>query len=96
MAQLLTGSICLTDIPADKISLFEKNGKKYLNVTVWINDKEDERGNIASIQVSQSKDERESGAKKVYIGNLKQPGKATEAKAVTVKQSAKNDNDLPF
>jgi len=85
MAQLLTGSICLTDIPADKISLFEKNGKKYLNVTVWINDKEDERGNIASIQVSQSKDERESGAKKVYIGNLKQPGKAKPS-----------NNDLPF
>ena len=73
MSQLFNGSICLTDIPKDKITTSEKNGKKYLNITVWLNDDADQYGNIGSLQVSQSKQERESGEKKVYIGNFKKP-----------------------
>ena len=76
MAQLLTGSICLTDIPKDKITTSEKNGKKYLNVTVWVNDEPDTYGNHASIQVSQTKKEREGKAPRSYIGNLKRPAAA--------------------
>jgi hypothetical protein len=73
MSKLYNGSICLTDIPKEKITTSEKNGKKYLNINVWVNDENDQYGNIGSIQLSQSKAEREAGEKKVYIGNIKQP-----------------------
>jgi hypothetical protein len=71
MSTLYNGSICLSDIPKDKITVSEKNGKKYLNINIWVNDEKDQFGNIGSINVSQSKDEREAGTKKVYIGNFK-------------------------
>lgn len=72
MSQFFNGSICLSDIPKDKITESTKNGKKYLNVVIWLND-EEKFGNIGSIQVSQTKEEREAKEKKVYIGNFKKP-----------------------
>lgn len=87
MSTLYNGSICLSDIPKEKITTSEKNGKKYLNFNLWVNDEKDQYGNIGSINVSQTKEERESGAKKVYFGNIKpvergitiqQPGVATD------------------
>lgn len=90
MSKLYNGSICLTDIPKEKVTTSEKNGKKYLNINVWVNDELDQYGNIGSIQLSQSKAEREAGEKKVYIGNIKQP----LASGVVV---AKDEpTDLPF
>ena len=71
MAQLFYGSIYLSDIPKDKITTSKKNGKKYLNITVWMNDQPDPYGNTASISIGQSEQERTSKASKVYIGNLK-------------------------
>ena len=65
MSKLLTGSIELTKI--DKAKIVEKNGRKWLNIAVWINDNKDQYGNIASIQISSKKDEP-----KIYIGNLKE------------------------
>ena len=65
MSKLLTGSIELTKI--DKSKIVEKNGRKWLNISVWINDEKDQYGNIASIQISAKKDEP-----KIYIGNLKE------------------------
>lgn len=75
MSQLFNGSICLSDIPKDKITESTKNGKKYLNVVIWLNDEEDKYKNIGSIQVSQTKEERETEPKipKQYIGNFKKP-----------------------
>jgi len=72
MSQFFNGSICLSDIPKDKITESTKNGKKYLNVVIWLND-EEKFGNIGSIQVSQTKDEREAKTPKQYIGNFKKP-----------------------
>ena len=98
MATLLTGSICLTDIPKDKINISEKNGKKYLNVTVWVNDEPDNYGNHASIQVSQTKEEREGKAPRTYIGNLKRPAApATPAEHPAGHVAAVQvTDDLPF
>lgn len=93
MSTLLTGSICLSDIPKDKITESTKNGKKYLNITLWVNDAPDQYGNDASISVNQTKDEREAGAKKTYIGNLKRP----QAAAITAPSNdGLSDDDLPF
>lgn len=75
---MLTGSIDVNKIDKSKLVTTDKNGNpfsngaKYLNVVVWLNDTADQYGNNASIQISQSKEEREQGNKAVYIGNLKE------------------------
>jgi ACT domain-containing protein len=97
MSKMMTGSICLTDIPKEKITVSEKNGKKYLNIVIWINDEPDKYGNDASIQVSQLKEERESKQKAVYIGNAKSQNKqAAPSNYPTSPQPGYSDNDLPF
>jgi hypothetical protein len=100
MSKLLTGSIDLSKIDKTKIVSTDKNGKpfengaKYLNVVVWINDEADKYGNNASIQISQSKEEREAGAKAIYIGNLKEPQSRNNEPTST--RSAQVADDLPF
>lgn len=81
--QMMTGSLCLSDIPKDKVFVSEKSGKKYLNVVLWINEEPDKFGNHAAVQVGLTKEEREAKAKPVYIGNLKIQG-------------SKPESDLPF
>ena len=103
MSKLLTGSIDLNKIDRTKIVSTNKDGKpfengaKYLNVVIWINDEADQYGNNASIQISQTKEEREAGEKATYIGNLKFPqnrdGEKAKAEPVT---SSKELDDLPF
>ena len=97
---LYNGSICLTDIPKDKITVSEKNGKKYLNIDLWIDtEKEaDQYGNICGIKVSQTKLEREQKVKAQYIGNLKAPRKQEVAGVapVAAQQAATVPDDLPF
>jgi len=70
-SQMMTGYLCLSDIPKDKVSVSEKNGKKYLNVVLWINSEPDKFGNSAAIQVGLTKEERAAKVKPLYIGNLK-------------------------
>lgn len=100
MSKLLTGSIDLNKIDKTKIVTTDKNGNpfengaKYLNVVVWINDELDNYGNKASIQISQSKEEREAGGKAIYIGNLKEP--QSRNNEPTSARSASVADDLPF
>ena len=100
MSKLLTGSIDLNKIDKTKIVSTDKNGNpfengaKYLNVVVWLNDEADKYGNNASIQISQSKEERESGAKAIYIGNLKEPQNRNNEPTST--RTASVADDLPF
>ena len=100
MSKLLTGSIDLNKIDKTKIVSVDKNGKpfengaKYLNVVVWLNDEADKYGNNASIQISQSKEEREAGVKAIYIGNLKQPQSRNNEPTST--RTAQVADDLPF
>lgn len=70
MNQLFIGSICVSDIPKEKLTQ-AKNGKLYLNIDIWINAENDQYGNIGSVSVRQSKEEREAKLKKVYFGNFK-------------------------
>jgi hypothetical protein len=100
MSKMLTGSIDLNKIDKTKIVDRDKNGNlfsngaKYLNVVVWINDEADQYGNNASIQISQSKEERDAGVKATYIGNLKEPqsrnNEPTSARTESV------EDTLPF
>jgi hypothetical protein len=100
MSKMLTGSIDLNKINKTNIVTTDKNGKpfengaKYLNVVVWINDEFDKYGNNASIQISQSKEERDAGAKAIYIGNLKEPQSRNNEPTST--RTASVGDDLPF
>ena len=106
---MLTGSIDLNKIDKTKIVSTDKNGNpfesgaKYLNIVVWINDEADKYGNNASIQISQSKEEREAGVKATYIGNLKEqqsrnnePTSAKNASFVDRLPTASFEDSLPF
>jgi hypothetical protein len=102
MSKMLTGSIDLNKIDKTKIVSTDKNGNpfengaKYLNVVVWINDEADKYGNNASIQISQSKEERDAGAKAIYIGNLKEPQSRNNEQTRANRESFADDNQLPF
>jgi len=100
-------SICLSDIPKDKIQVSEKNGKKYLNLNQFVDtEQESKYGTHGSITISQSKDEREAKAPKVYIGNATVYYSSEEqAKQAPVQQSPQEafpnaggipDSDIPF
>lgn len=69
MSALLSMSIDLTKIEESKV--IEKNGKRWLNLTVSISDKTDNYGNNANVSINQSKEEREAKAPKTFLGNAK-------------------------
>ena len=78
MGQILSGSICVTDLVAQinaghSSGNWGKNGKLYANVTVWVNDEPDQYKNDGSISLNSSKEGRtkESEKKTFYIGNVK-------------------------
>lgn len=99
MAQLLNGSVCLTDIidkAKEKHSAFAKgkNGKIYFNVTCWVNDEPNQFGQHASLLLNSSKEKKDDEGK-VYIGNMK---KSEQGGAEPVSGADVNDlsQDLPF
>jgi hypothetical protein len=93
MGQLLAVSIDLTKI--DKTKIVEgKNGGKYVNVTLSVNDTEDQYGNNVSLWQSQSKEEREAKANRVFLGNGKKLW--SDDSKPQGKVSAPVVDDLPF
>ena len=99
MAQLFSASLDVSKISKDKLVKGDKG--TYLNITVSINDEEDNYGNVLSITESQTKEERESKSKKNYLGNGKlvwssdggTPAKKAPAPAPT---PTVEEQDLPF
>ena len=69
MSKLLSLKVNLDKI--DKSKLFKGAKGTYLDLDVWSSDEPDTYGNDASASLNMSKEERESGAKKVYVGNGK-------------------------
>lgn len=64
-------SICLSDLPKEKLRKSEKNGKVYVNLTVSPRKEEDKFGNNVYAIVQQTKEEREAKASKTYVGEGK-------------------------
>ena len=62
MGKLITASINLMKV--DKSLLIEGTKGKYLNLTIWVNDKPDKFGNDVSIE-----QKVEKGKDKIYLGN---------------------------
>jgi hypothetical protein len=68
MGIILGGSICLDQIDESKVTIAQ-NGKRYLNVSIIVNDKLDKFGKHVEIAHAQTKEEREAKAKKKYLGS---------------------------
>lgn len=102
MNKMYKGSIDLNKIDKSKVVTTDKNGKpfengaKYLNIVLWINDEADQYGNNASIQVSQTKDERDAKQKVNYLGNLKEYKADAQNNDTAKKQSQEQNDNLPF
>lgn len=69
MASIIKTSINLNNIDKDKIINGAKG--KYLPIVITLNDEVDQFGNQGPVIIEQSKEERESKAAKVYLGNVK-------------------------
>ena len=99
MSEILSGSIDLSKIDKSKI-VEGKNGAKYYNIQVSINDQADQFGNTAAIIQNQTKEEREAKAAKVYLGNLKSVWKGESKKEAPKNQPTPQDisesDGLPF
>lgn len=98
MATIINASIDVTKIPKESLV----TGKKgtYANVTVFIND-ETRFGNNVSLAMSQSKEERDAGNPKIYLGNGKVvytegAVKVAEREDAPVAQEATAEAPLPF
>jgi hypothetical protein len=68
---MIVTSICLSDIPKDKITI-SSNGKKYVNIVVDQRKEKDQYDNTHTVYMSQSKDERQAKVPKKYVGNGKE------------------------
>lgn len=75
MSKSRTFSICLTDLPKNKMTK-HNNGKVYINLSSWDNDERDEFGNDFSVSVPLSKAEvarKKAGEpiERIFVGNGK-------------------------
>ena len=68
--KIISASIDLNKIDRSKL-IAGKNGAEYLNIDITVKDEKDNFGNDTAITLKQTKEERESKAKKVFIGNGK-------------------------
>lgn len=100
MAEIIQASINLSKIDKSKIKVVDlKDGTKasFLDITIFINDEKDKYDNIASITISQSKEERESKAAKIYLGNGKQTWQSVSKEQSKPKDEPNAEIDsLPF
>ena len=68
--KIINASIDLTKVDRNKI-VNHKNGSKYLNISIIVNDEKNQYDQDTSICHSQTKEEREAKAKRRFIGNGK-------------------------
>jgi len=82
----------------DKSTLVEgKNGAKYYNFTITVNDEPDKYGKDCSITASQSKEDREAKKPRTFIGSGKTIWRSTKQhQTVKPQTNEPADSDLPF
>lgn len=97
MAQIISVSIDLNKL--DKSRIVEgKNGAKYYNFTINVNDEKDQYGNDASVTISQTAEERQAKAQRTFVGNGRVVWSGTSNKQNETKSfdSTPQEGDLPF
>jgi hypothetical protein len=96
MAKLIALSIDVTKFDKSKFV----TGKKgtYANLTISVNDEEDQFGNNVSVWEGQTKEEREAKADRNFLGNGKVvwDGDGSAKKPAPKEAPAEPENDLPF
>jgi len=106
MSALLNLSIDVANLPKEKF-VKGKNGKVYYNFTVSVNDQTNDYGQNVSAFDSMSKEEREAGKNKTYIGNGKviwtdgnivvaERVEKEEATPAPVSEETSGSDDFPF
>ena len=98
MADLINVSLCVSDIPRDKIFVAE-NGKKYISICVSELRQPDQYENTHCVFIRQSKEERERKDARTYVGHGKsvifRPVEPSRIKS-PICPVADNTKDLPF
>ena len=93
---LINISICLSELPKDKIKQ-AANGKKYINLVCASRKEVSQYGETHTIYVSQTKEEREAGAQTIYVGAGKEfVPQAVTAESIENMPPAQDSDDLPF
>ncbi len=98
MAELINASLCVSDIPRDRIYVAE-NGKKYIFISISELREKDNYDNTHCIYIRQSKEGRERKDPRVYIGKGKTVDftpKAPTPDTVDQLPVATTVDDLPF
>ncbi|WP_321001812.1 hypothetical protein [Butyricimonas paravirosa] len=99
MSDFISISICLSDIPKDRIKAAD-NGKKYINLAVTRMKEPDKYEQTHTVFVSQSKEEREAREDKIYVGKGKEinftPSGATVQSVESMPAMGPEEDDLPF
>jgi len=97
MSKLIKLSIDVTAIPKESIKP-HTNGKKYISVDCWVNDSVDRFGKDVSLNMSQSKEERDAKTPKTYIGGGETKFGFGTAAPFEDKSNAADDMDseIPF
>jgi hypothetical protein len=101
MAEILSGSIRKSTLTTKdvwtKVTLKDGSVEEFLNFNVTINNEADQYGQIGSITLSQTKEQRMAKTKKNYLANLKRVWSDTPPK---LEKSSSNgeidDQSLPF
>ncbi len=97
MSDLINVSICVSDIPKDRIKQ-ANNGKKYIDICVSELRNPDAYENTHCVFMRQSKEEREAKKDRIFIGK----GKAVQFKSVPdtpepgEQTPPTESDDLPF
>ena len=89
MSKLFHAKIDLAKIDKEKIFVGKKG--KYIDVSIWLNDEEDNYGNTMSIQQSTKKEETS-----IYLGNGKEYQKQESNPPAETKKEIEDDDDFAF
>lgn len=93
---MITISICLSDLPKDKIKE-GKNGKKYINLVLSERKEVGKFDETHTLTVSRTKEERDAQTPAMYVGSGKEYKPLPSApQNIDELPPAQNVNDLPF
>lgn len=94
---LIVIDVCLSDIPEANRTKSEKNGKVYAKFCVADRQAVDQYGNTHTVYMNLTKEQREAGTPKHYVGNGKLiAGGQTQQAAPQAAASAQASDNLPF
>ena len=96
---MLQISICLSDLPKNKMRMSEDGKKAYIDLVVGNRRDPDKWGNDLFVALSKTKEEREAKAATVYVGKGKELFKTAQQTMPHTAHEGLNNNaidDLPF